>query len=486
MTIKNNAWLTVALVAGIAFFARSWEGNLSTDAFRYAAVAKTIAVTNEWIVLQDQPGSIYANKPPLLFWLTAVNFKLFGVSTGAARFWSALFAFAACLFTYCLGRDLFGRLAGILSGCMAATFAGTIPNATNLRLDSAVVLATVAAAYTALSAHQADRPRRLLWCGVAAGFGCLAKPIAPAHVAAVTLIVLAFFRPKWLFHWSVAGAALIAAAIIAPWHIAVAREAGVAFTDVYVGREILPRLAIGPHVLQGIWDSFLALITQGLPWWPLAAWAIIFAARRSGSATRTQTFLLVSWILAVMLMMAIPVKNYDRYMMSAYPAVALLAGQRLAQALGEARLPRVRTLLNRTALAAAMLLLVIPLPIRKDGFEDYVGLRTVLDSFDPGPRLATVDPRFPTGLSKAEGQWWLRAVSWYYVNRQLDNFASAEEAAQDRRPFVLSEDRFEDLCVRGGYRNLTKLSKGRSLFVRREFLELRASTPTQLNAPTQR
>jgi len=95
---------------------------------------KNTLTTGNWIILQDQPGLVYGNKPPLMIWLVAVNFRLLGQTTFAAKFSSCLFAVLSCVMTYFLGRRLFGGVPAVLAGCMAGAMPGVVTNAIDLRL----------------------------------------------------------------------------------------------------------------------------------------------------------------------------------------------------------------------------------------------------------------------------------------------------------------------------------------------------------------
>src|SRR6266581_4113542 len=73
------ALLATALLAG-----RLAEGDLIGDPVIYAAVAKSMLVRGEWAT-QYLAGQPFFDKPPLVAWLAALAFELFGVSTWSAR-----------------------------------------------------------------------------------------------------------------------------------------------------------------------------------------------------------------------------------------------------------------------------------------------------------------------------------------------------------------------------------------------------------------
>src|SRR5689334_21558130 len=80
----------VTFAAAVTMMARLWEGDLFRDEVLYAAVAKQILVRHEWLNLY-LGGDPYWNKPPLLFWLAALAYRVGGISTFTAKLFPALF-----------------------------------------------------------------------------------------------------------------------------------------------------------------------------------------------------------------------------------------------------------------------------------------------------------------------------------------------------------------------------------------------------------
>ncbi len=453
---RNRAWLAVGLLAAVVLFTRSWEGDLHGDAVHYAAVAKNILSTGDWMTLYDGPGLPYGNKPPLMIWLVAINFRLFGPSTYAAVFWSCLFGLGACLLTYAVGERLFGPAAGILAGCLTATFSGVLTNFVELRLDSAVTFCTVLAVYAALRAAEGPQPRWLLLAGLAGGLGMMVKPSAAAFAALLTVLLVAVRRPRLLVHPSLFAAAGLALLIAGPWHLAMLSRHGSGFGGTYFGEQIAGRLVLGGHVLRNLAQNLGALLVRGLPWWPLSLYALT-RWRRAGSWERWGMLVALLWIGVVVGLMALPPKRYDRYLVPAYPAMGLLAGYGLSRLMSE----RLRAMLPAiVAVAATALLFVlatVPVPLHSYRCRGFVEARALLDRLSPGATIASYDPRFPTGPSRVPQQWGLRAKTIYYLDRYLVNHARAQELARAGVELVICRQEHTGALLEQGYRELVNL-----------------------------
>ncbi len=76
------------------------------DSVRFAEISREILEFNDWTLLR-LGGSIYPDKPPLHFWITAGLYKLLGINVLAARLAEALAAFGGLLIAYFFGRKIF-------------------------------------------------------------------------------------------------------------------------------------------------------------------------------------------------------------------------------------------------------------------------------------------------------------------------------------------------------------------------------------------
>jgi 4-amino-4-deoxy-L-arabinose transferase-like glycosyltransferase len=81
---------------------------------QHAEIAREM-LGGSWIALRLN-GVRYFDKPPLLYWLTAASFTLFGLDEGAARLPSLLGALFAVAGTTLLGARLLGPAGGLLAG----------------------------------------------------------------------------------------------------------------------------------------------------------------------------------------------------------------------------------------------------------------------------------------------------------------------------------------------------------------------------------
>ncbi len=457
--LKGNRELAIVLlVAVLGFMGRAWEGDLHGDPVRYAAIAKNILSSGDWVTLRDAPDLIYANKPPLMIWLVAANFRIFGVSTFAAKFWSCLFAVGVAAMAFLAGRRLFGALAGLLAGCIVAATPGMIINSIDLRLDSAVTLAVAVTLYAVVRAVQDDRPAWLLLAGVAGGLGFMTKMAAAVHVPATLVLFLVASRPRWLLHPWFWAALVLGVAIAAPWHLAVIARHGREFTGTYVGREMGQRIVFGSHMLKNLGANVLALVVLTLPWWLLGVVAVV-RWRRAEARERWGMLLALLWLAEVMVFTIVVPKRYDRYLTTGYPAVALLAGVGLAGLIPHRHHDRVPRVLRTLAVIEAFLIALLPMSFHKPTSQGYAHARALLDRLEPNkPTLAGYFPGKPSeGKSEGVVRWSIRAKTTYYLDRQMIFHKQFGDVAKCGDRFVVTREPDIPEFTRAGFEVVLEL-----------------------------
>ncbi len=270
--------LGLGLVGLVLFFYQlSAAGLMDPDEGRYAEIAREMLVLKEWLIphLNLLP---YLEKPPLVYWLTAVSFKVFGFTAGAARLPSALSALAGLFLAYGLGRALWGPRAGVLGALVLATCAGYVVLGRILTIDMTFALflnLAIGLGYLALSR---ERSGLWLWAYVALALAVLTKGPVAAVLAGVSWIIWVWVcRRPWRALVNFRGWLLLALLTL-PW-LAYVQWRYPEFFHFFVieqhfGRFLTP--AIHPEPLYYYLPVLLGLL---LPWTWLLPWALSSRSR---------------------------------------------------------------------------------------------------------------------------------------------------------------------------------------------------------------
>lgn len=159
----------------------------------------------------------------------------------------------------------------------------------------------------------------------------------------------------------------------------------------------------------------------------------------------------VLWFLAILVVMAVPPKTYNRYLLPAYPAVALLAGWGLCNLLSERARARVPAVATAFVLTVACLVATIPVRLHTNPCKGFVEAGPLLNRLSPGATIAAYKPDEPPGPSRQPQQWVLRSCAVYYLGRNYVNYQRPQDAAAAGERFVISGQADSEALRAAGY-----------------------------------
>lgn len=147
---------------------------MEVDAAQYAAMSRDLLSSENWLELHHR-GEDYLDKPPLLFWLSALSFKLFGVHNWSYKLPSLLFACLGLFSTYRFAllhheREV-ARQAVLVLGGSAAFLLMT----NDVRCDTILMGAVITAIWMGAAWMKEGRWWQLIGAAVAIASGMLAK-----------------------------------------------------------------------------------------------------------------------------------------------------------------------------------------------------------------------------------------------------------------------------------------------------------------------
>src|SRR3974390_1617987 len=132
-----------------------------------AQIAGNMITSGDWVTPRID-GVIYLEKPPLIYWLIAVSYKIFGVHDWAARMPVALSAIALCWTTAAFGVWAFGKRAGFYAGICMATCIG-LWLFTRVLIPDVMLTATITLSmWATLRVLDDDEPHPRLWAHILA------------------------------------------------------------------------------------------------------------------------------------------------------------------------------------------------------------------------------------------------------------------------------------------------------------------------------
>lgn len=328
--------LPVFFAALVYLFCTSSRAVIDYDEGYYAQAARHMALSGDWITPYAN-GVRFLEKPPLLYWITALSFKIFGVSEFALRLPTALAVVALVWIVTRTARRAADAQAALTAGLSMAFAAGTFLF-TRETLHDIWLVFFIAAAMCAFLEWYLDprRPLRpaLIFYAALAG-ACLCKGLI-GIVFPIAVIALFFLisreRPRCATLHLLPGAFLFLALTV-PWHwLAAARNPGF-LRFFFVGEQLLR--FVGRREPPVVWSLsltafWLLVLVWFFPWSVFLPGA--FARIRKPGAPNRRVLLKLALLWAAVVLGFFSVSDrLEHYAFPALPALSLMIGVSLAR-----------------------------------------------------------------------------------------------------------------------------------------------------------
>jgi 4-amino-4-deoxy-L-arabinose transferase-like glycosyltransferase/peptidoglycan/xylan/chitin deacetylase (PgdA/CDA1 family) len=322
------------------------------DEARYAEIAREMLVRDDWVTPHLNFVK-YFEKPPLMYWVTALAFRAFGMSEFTARLPAMVSGLATAALSVWLAHRMFGRTAALLTlpivtlGPLFATLAQTLTLDMGLTCFMTLAMAALWFGWSEHGAQSSEPPAgtqsgsrapyRVAY--VAAAVAVLIKgPVAAVLVAASALPFLALHggwravRPALDWRGFVLGLA-----VALPWFILVS----------WRNPEFVRFFVIDQHIARYLWTQehgepvwyYVPLIPLVLvPWGLLVLFdppllRAVLAPRTWAAPTR----FLVIWAGVIVVFFSLSTSKLVTYILPAVPPVAILTARTIELGLAGGR-----------------------------------------------------------------------------------------------------------------------------------------------------
>jgi 4-amino-4-deoxy-L-arabinose transferase-like glycosyltransferase len=191
-----------------------------------AQIARNMLSSGDWVTARLD-GVAYLEKPPLIYWMIAVSYKVFGVHDWVARIPLALSAIGLAWLTAAFGGWAFGKREGFYAGLCMATCVGIFLFTRVLFPDVMLTFTIALAMWAFLRILDPEEEHPRAWAAALAaslGVGLLLKSlIGILFPVGAALVYLLFTRELFsAYVWRRLrpfSGLLIILLVAAPWHI---------------------------------------------------------------------------------------------------------------------------------------------------------------------------------------------------------------------------------------------------------------------------
>ena len=309
------------VLTAIGFLAPIRVGDLpGYDDARYTVVAKQIVLSGDWLNTRYN-GAPDFEHPPLLEWIQAAFFSVFGISDFVAKVPSALLGLGTVLLVAWLARRLTGHpMHGILAMFALAGSAYFVKYTARAMTDVPVTFFFLAA-LCAWSLTD-ENPGWYMAAGVFSAMALMTRGLIGFALPAIFALdlIIARRRPRW--GYALAGLA-IAILPLALWYWRLIDHYGqVFFTahEAWLDREAFGTLSPSWRRYTGLFEYVFMLAKSYWPWLPFAIAGMVTVIR----GRDRRLYVLLIWFVVVLAMCAAAKSRVLRYMLPAYPALSVL------------------------------------------------------------------------------------------------------------------------------------------------------------------
>jgi len=302
----------------------------------YSQAALQMVERGDWVTPYVN-GVRFLEKPPLMYWLTAASFKIFGVNEFALRLPTALAVIALVCAVMLIARRASGERAAIIAGLCASCSAGTYLFTREALHDIWLVLFITLSMYAFfewyMDSRHSLRHALLFYASVAGAVMCksLVGVALPAGIVIVFFLLMREW-PKWP-ELHVLPGSLLFVGLAVPWHWMAAIHNRDFLYSFFVNEQFLR--FIGKHDPPVLWSLplltfWVLVLIWFFPWTAFLPAAFSATSKPAGSGERALAKLAFAWIGVIMGFFSISAR-LEHYAFPILPALSLLAGMVLSR-----------------------------------------------------------------------------------------------------------------------------------------------------------
>lgn len=319
--IKNMRMVLLLAFVGMVLFFNlgAWSVTESSEA-RYAQISKEMVQSGDWLHPQLM-GIYHYHKPPVTYWLTALSYKVLGISPFSARFLLQISVLLQIWLVYKLALLFFKRSnPAFLSAMLYASFPALIIGSRALTTDTFLALFVLAALYCWFEFLDKRKGYLLIVCYVFLGIGFLTKGpvvlIVPFLICGYQGLVMKQRMGSFKIH--LAGIILMLG-IGLSWFVFLYLEDD-RFLNYFLFKHTIDRFATDTfHRGQPFWFYGVVLLGTAFPW-------ILILLRKipvKKAEFKSQGALLVMWVLLPLVFFSLSQSKLVLYILPLYSGLAI-------------------------------------------------------------------------------------------------------------------------------------------------------------------
>lgn len=342
VSLDNRFKMLVVVIAAVIWFSLLGHRDLiEPDEGRYAEIPREMLVTGDWVTPRLN-GFKYFEKPAFQYWMTALSYKLFGLSNASARLWTALFGFLCGFFIWYLGARLFDAQTGFYAFVFSLSGLLYVGLSHILTLDLTVSVFMVLGVGS-LALAQSNRTESLwvrnwmllAWAALAGAV--LTKGLIGIVLPGGAVVLYSLWQRDWALwrHMHLGKGLGLFLLLTVPWFLMVS-QANDDFARFFFIHEHFDRYTTTVHSRKGPVYYFVPVFMLGVSPWLVSSLRGLLKPGFTWRPTPREGFnaerFLWVFVVLTFVFFSIGQSKLPAYILPIMPVVALLAGRRLSLA----------------------------------------------------------------------------------------------------------------------------------------------------------
>lgn len=305
---------------------------MEVDAAQYASISLEMLKSGNWLEVLDR-NEDYLDKPPLLFWITALSFKLLGVGTWQYKLPSVLFSLLGIFSTFKLGSLLYSKKIGHRSALILGSSIAMIMINNDVKTDTILVSSIVFSIWMLVAAIRTDKLKYFIGAGVGITAAMLTKGPIGLMMPALAIGGHVILKREWhsIFNLKWFISLLVVAIGLLPMCVGLYQQFGSEGLEFYFWTQSFGRIT-GESSWQNDTTPFFffhVFAWSFLPWTLLGVLGIIAKLKniKADLSKTNSEFYLISGIVLVWLALSLSKFKLPHYIFVVYPLIAILAAK---------------------------------------------------------------------------------------------------------------------------------------------------------------
>ncbi len=189
--LKNYQYIILFSGIGVVYFFNLFVDIMEVDAAQYAMMSMEMSFSKSFLHVYEN-GKDYLDKPPFLFWTSALSYLVFGISNFSYKLPSVLFAILGLYSTYRFSKLYYNKQTALLASLILGTTQALFLITNDIRTDTILMGATIFSIWQMAEYLRSGRFKYLIFLSIGIAVGMMTKgPL-------ILIIIAAAFGSEFL------------------------------------------------------------------------------------------------------------------------------------------------------------------------------------------------------------------------------------------------------------------------------------------------